>query len=422
MVSCSSDIQELRWGSSHMMFLPHSFRWKASVRNSFFSDLQLTPKEASEDESKTPRRVWSHSPMRDWTPMPRTMWPLCRRLLWKHKDIMHRKKKLHSLINSSLTLIAGVVTKIHLVWTLPASNKTLLLAFHTHLRLSQLNLSVWAVKSFLTVPCDGRVTKLWETEPVLKRSNADNPGCVLRSCNSWAGQWGTFSMSRWRTPLKSAVLAGWRSAQDRWASGCSKETLTAAGEPTPRGTRLTFKGSTNVISGQIFWPGSECTDPALVPLDWRFGKVLNLFLPFCHQRARLPSLSGEASASKGRGVACRGSLMSFFSHLPLYLLFNLLAGPKALSEKKKVPENFCRGEREGSRLSLRVAWESIRYGSILRGPHGLCGNQSPALVSLIFPGTTGQAVQACTALLSMSGTVPFWDKGEMPPYVWKALL
>lgn len=63
MVSCSSNIQMLRWGSSHMMFLPHSFRWKATVRNSFFSDLQFTPKEASEDERKAPRKVWSHSGM-----------------------------------------------------------------------------------------------------------------------------------------------------------------------------------------------------------------------------------------------------------------------------------------------------------------------------------------------------------------------
>lgn len=68
--------------------------------------------------------------------------------------------------------------------------------------------------------------------------------------------------------------------------------------------------------------------------------------------------------------------MSFFSHLTLYLPFSLLAGPKALSERKKVPENFCPGKREDRQLSLHVAWESIRYGSILHGARGLCGTQS----------------------------------------------
>lgn len=120
------------WGSSHLMFLPHSFRWKAALRNSFFSGLQFRPKEASKSEREVPRKAWSHSPLLV-PPIPRTMWPLWRRrLLWKHQDIMNKEQKLHSFVNISLTLITGVV-KIHLVWTLPVSSKTLLLASHPHL-------------------------------------------------------------------------------------------------------------------------------------------------------------------------------------------------------------------------------------------------------------------------------------------------
>lgn len=274
-----------------------------------------------------------------WVPqMQRTMWSLCRRLLRKHKDIMHRKQNLHSLINSSFALITGGVTKIHLVWALPASSKTLLLAFCPYLNLNQLNLSVWTIKSFLTVLCDGLV-KLWETELMVKHSSAAYPraaiavlgsgacsqrvaGGVLQNVPSWLGD---------RVPR-----TGKQSNLTRWA----------VGERTSHRSRLNFKGSTRLTGGQRCWQRWGWSCPGALALE--IGKRFKLISPlFCHQRARLPSLPGTASASKGTGLVC-GSLMSFFSHFSLNLLFSLLAGPKALSEKKKVAETFCRGERECS--------------------------------------------------------------------------
>jgi len=179
--------------------------------------------------SKWGRKENTQEIMKPWShvgrvpPMPRTTRPLCARSLrWQHKDVLYRKQELHSLMNSSLALITGGVTKIRLVWALPASSKTLLHAFCLNLNLNQLNLSAQTITSFLAVRCDELAVKLWEAQLVSKRSDDDTPGCVRRSHHSCAGQQGTLSTSSWRTPPKPTILARQRRAQARQASGCSK--------------------------------------------------------------------------------------------------------------------------------------------------------------------------------------------------------
>lgn len=170
------------------------------------------------------------------------------------------------------------------------------------------------------------------------------------------------SLSSWRTPPKSAIPPGQWHSQHRWASDCSKEILTS------HGTCLKFKGSTSLIRRRIFWQVSECTDCfGVLGLDiWKGFKLLPFL--FCHQRARLPALPGDASACKDNGIACWRSLMSFSSHLPYTCISHSWLDLKPCLRRKH-PENFSRGGREGSRLSLCPAWESIWHVSFLRWAH-----------------------------------------------------
>lgn len=71
------------------------------------------------------------------------------KIIWEaKKDLMHRKEKLQSSTNNSVTLITGLVL---LPQSLCSWLSSLLLAFCPHLRLSQFHHSTGTVKSFLTM-------------------------------------------------------------------------------------------------------------------------------------------------------------------------------------------------------------------------------------------------------------------------------
>lgn len=176
------------------------------------------------------------------------------------------------------------------------------------------------------------------------------------------------SLSSWRTPPKSAIPPGQCNSQHRRASDCSKEIPGCNEGPHLTRELLEFQGQYNLIRGRIFWQGSEHSDCfGVLGLDiWKGFKLLPF--QFCHQRARLPALPGDASACKDKGIACWRSLMSFFSHLPYTCISHSWLDLKPCLRRKR-PENFSRGGRESSRLSLCTAWDSIWHVSFLRRAH-----------------------------------------------------
>lgn len=199
------------------------------------------------------------------------------------------------------------------------------------------------------------------------------------SCNSCAWQ-GT--CSHW---VAGGLLQNLPAHLDNGISSAG-EPLTAArkswlqwGTPTSHGSCLNYKGSTSLIRGRIFLQGSERTDCfGVLGLGiWKGFKLLPLL--FCHQRARLPALPGEASACKDKGTTCCRSLMSFFSHLPYTCISHFWLDLKPCLRRKS-PKNFRRGGRDGSRLSLSMAWESLWHVEPIQKQ--LC-QHAPFLVSAL---------------------------------------